>query len=92
VPRLIPLSLAGDAAGFGRAAGTGLLAGGAGGVGFGFAPTGGAEGLVWPLATTGVGTARGAAAGGGGGGGGAARACCSISSTYAVGVQPSLWV
>ncbi len=79
VPRLIPLSLAGDAAGF-RAAGTGLLAGGAGGVGFAFAPTGGAEGRVWPLATTGVGTARGGAAGGGGGGGGAARTC-SISST-----------
>lgn len=81
VPRLIPLSLAGDAPGFLPAAGTGLLAGGAGGIGFDFAAIGGVAGLALPLTTTdGVGTGRGAAAGGGGGGGGAARAC-STSST-----------
>lgn len=90
VPRLIPLSRAGEAAGF-RAAGTGLFAGGAGGVGFALPITGGVPGLVCPFATTGMGTPRGGAAGGGGGGGGAARAC-SISSTYAVGVQPSFMV
>lgn len=80
VPRLMPLSRAGEAVGF-LAAGTGLLAGGAGGVGFALAATGGAAGFACPLTTTaGVGAAWGGAAGGGGGGGGAARVC-SISST-----------
>ena len=79
VPRLIPLSLAGDTPGF-LAAGTGRLAGGAGGVGFDLVAKDAAA-LALPLTTTdGVGTARGGAAGGGGGGGGAARVC-SISST-----------
>ena len=83
VPRLMPLSLAGEMPGF-LAAGTGRLAGGAGGVGFARA----AAGLALPLTVTdGMGTARGGADGGGGGGGGAARDC-SISSTYADGVQP----
>lgn len=41
-PKLIPLSLAGDTPGFLAAAGTGLLAGGAGGVGFALVETGGA--------------------------------------------------
>ena len=78
VPRLIPLSLAGETPGF-LAAGTGRLAGGAGGVGFALVAIGVAI-LGLPLTTTeGVGTARGGAAGGGGGGG-VAR-ICSISST-----------
>lgn len=41
-PKLIPLSLAGDTPGFLAAAGTGLLAGGAGGVGFALVETDGA--------------------------------------------------
>ena len=79
VPRLIALSLAGEASGF---LATGRLAGGAGGVGFARAATGGVAVLAWPPLTTtdGVGIVRGGAAGGGGGGGGATRAC-SISST-----------
>lgn len=89
VPRLIPLSLAGETPGLRPAAGTGRFAGGAGGVGFALVVE---AALAFPLTTTdGVGIARGGAAGGGGGGGGAARAC-SISSTYADGVQPCMLV
>lgn len=85
VPKLMPLSLAGETPGLRPVAGAGRFAGGAGGVGFALEAK---AGWAFPLTTTeGVGMARGGAAGGGGGGGGAARAC-STSSTYADGVQP----
>lgn len=80
VPRLMPLSLAGETPGLRPVAGVGRFAGGAGGVGFARVVAAAPGPEVPFTVTAGVGIARGGAAGGGGGGGGAARAC-SISST-----------
>jgi hypothetical protein len=75
----MPLSRAG------LAAGLGLLAGGAGGVGFAFAAAVVGWGLLWPFTRT-LGVERVVGADGGAGGGGGARDCDvggggSISST-----------